>query len=92
MQISYFYKKTTLPKTYNKIWFTRFGSLQLHLSFFKVCNKTENNELAFSIESLTAGALGSVDPTRQRRQNRARRGTTRVHRRRPSPVTAPTQP
>ena len=42
-----FIKKTKLPKTYNKIWFTRFGSLQLYLSFFKVCIKSENRWTSF---------------------------------------------
>ena len=64
---------------------TKFGSQDLDLynptyHFSKFAIKLKTNELAFSIESLTAGALGSVDPTRQRRQNRAWRGTTRVRR------------
>ena len=70
---------TTLPKEHYKIWFTIFGSLQPYLSFFsKFATKLKTDELAFSIESQTVGALGSVDPTRQ---HRAQRGTIKVRQR-----------
>ena len=92
MHISYFYNKLHFLRNT-----TKFGSQDLDLynstyHFSKFATKLKTNELAFSIESLTAGALGSVDPTRQLRQYRARRGTTGIRRRRPSPATAPTQP
>ena len=90
MHISYFYKKLHFLRHT-----TKFGSQDLDLynstyHFSKFASNLKTGELAFSIESLTTGALSSVDPTHQRRQNRAWRGTTGVHRRRPSPATAPT--
>ena len=78
MHISYFYNKLHLLRNT-----TKFGSPDLDLynstyHFSKFAIKLKTNELAFCIESLTARALSSVDPTCQQWQNRARRGTTGV--------------
>ena len=68
MHISYFYKKLHFLRHT-----TKFGSQDLDLynstyHFSKFASNLKTDELAFSIESLTAGALGSVDPTCQLRR------------------------